>query len=73
MTAPVQDGIVHAPVPVRDAQVLLRVWVEEHDPELRGRLVLPSVTGPTTASGVDALCNLVVRALQQLQSDLVES
>ncbi|HEY3141557.1 MAG TPA: hypothetical protein VGJ86_10535 [Acidimicrobiales bacterium] len=57
-------------VPIGDAQVLLRVWVEQHDSSLRGRLVLPPVDGPSTARGVDDLCALVRQALEQLQHDL---
>lgn len=56
-------------MPVGDAEVLVRVWVEQHDGVLRGRLLLPDLTGPRTARGVDELAELVRRALQQLQDD----
>jgi hypothetical protein len=53
-----------------DAQVLLRVWVEQHDATLRGRLVVPPLDEQTTARGIEGLCGLVRRALEQLEHDL---
>lgn len=57
-------------LPSGGAQVLLRVWVEEHDRTLRGRLVVPEVAERPVARGVDALCDLVCRALQQVEDEL---
>jgi len=53
-----------------DAHLLLRVWVERHDDALRGRLVTPSLPGPTTARGIDGLCDLVRQGLEQLQDQM---
>jgi hypothetical protein len=63
-------GDVARSLPLGDAQLVLRVWVEQHDATLRGRLVLPVLEGRTTARGVDELSALVRRALVELEDEL---
>jgi hypothetical protein len=63
-------GDVARSLPLGDAQLLLRVWVEQHDATLRGRLVLPALDGHTTARGVDELSALVRRVLVELEGEL---
>jgi hypothetical protein len=54
----------------REVNVILHVWLEPHDPELRGRLVYPPVTGPAAARGMCDLCRLVRRALEEVQDEM---
>jgi hypothetical protein len=50
--------------------VVLRVWREADDEELRGRLIAPVLPEPTAAAGRRQLLNLVERALLAVEADL---
>jgi hypothetical protein len=52
------------------AIVVLRVWREVDDDELRGRLITPVLPEPTAAAGRRQLLSLVERALSELEADL---
>jgi hypothetical protein len=53
------------------AIVVLRVWREGDDDELRGRLIAPVLSEPTAAAGRRQLVNLVERALSEVEADLL--
>jgi hypothetical protein len=53
------------------AVVVLRVWREVDDDELRGRLIAPVLSEPTAAAGGRQLLNLVKRALSEVEADLL--
>jgi hypothetical protein len=53
------------------AIVVLRVWREVDDDELRGRLIAPVLSEPTAAAGRRQLHSLVERALSEVETDLL--
>jgi hypothetical protein len=53
------------------AIVVLRVWREGDDDELRGRLIAPVLSEPIAAAGRRQLLNLVERALSEVEADLL--
>jgi hypothetical protein len=51
--------------------VVLRVWREVDDDELRGRLITPVLSEPTAGAGRRQLVSLVERALSEVEADLL--
>jgi hypothetical protein len=45
------------------AMIVIRVWREPGDDDLRGRLIAPSIPEPTAAAGRQQILGLVERAL----------
>jgi hypothetical protein len=50
--------------------VVLRVWREANEDELRGRLIAPVLPEPTAAVGRQQLASLVERALTTVDANL---
>ena len=53
-----------------DAALVVHVWMEQHDPTVRGRVLAPRPDDPSGTRGVTALCDVVCDLLRQLENQL---
>jgi hypothetical protein len=54
----------------RDAALVVHMWMEQDEPTLRGRLLVPQPVDRDAAWGVAALCEIVCAALRTLEDEL---